>query len=93
MCVCVCVCVYTKLIYTHTHTHTHEYIYIYYIIYIYIYIGDCSRGKREGSHFLWLLHRSVGEGATPFPGLHRFTLNPYLIILYVKQRGTKYYIF
>ena len=27
---------------------------------------------------------------TPFPGLHHFTLGPYLIMLSVKQGGTKY---
>ena len=32
-----------------------------------------------------LLHRGVGEGTTPFPGLLHFTLDPYLIMLSVKQ--------
>ena len=31
------------------------------------------------------------EGATPFPGLLHFTLDPYLIKLSVKQGGIKYY--
>ena len=31
------------------------------------------------------------EGATPFPGLLRFTLNTYLILLSVKQGGIKYH--
>ena len=30
-------------------------------------VGDLSRGRREGSHFQYLLHRGVGKGATPFP--------------------------
>ena len=33
----------------------------------------------------------VGEGATPFPGLLHFTLEPYLIMLSVKQGGIKYH--
>ena len=35
--------------------------------------------------------RCVGEGATPFPGLLHFTLEPYLIMLSVKQGGIKYH--
>ena len=31
--------------------------------------------------FQKLLHRSVGEGATPFPGLLHFALDPLLIVL------------
>ena len=34
-----------------------------------------------------LLHRGVGEGATPFPGLLHFTLDPYLIVLSVNIKG------
>ena len=37
------------------------------------------------------LHQGVGEGTTPFPGLLHFTLEPYLIMLGVKQGGIKYY--
>ena len=35
--------------------------------------------------------RVVGEGATPFPGLLHFTLDPYLKMLSVKQDGIKYH--
>ena len=35
----------------------------------------------------------MGEGATPFPGLFHFTLDPYLIMLRVKQGGIKYHFF
>ena len=31
------------------------------------------------------------EGATPFPVFIHFTLNPYLIMLTVKQGGVKYH--
>ena len=34
--------------------------------------------------FSILLYQGAGEGATPFPGLLHFTLDPYLIILGVK---------
>ena len=54
-------------------------------------VGDHSRGWPEGSLFNSLLHEGVGEGATPFPGLLHFTLDPYLIMLSVKQRGIKYH--
>ena len=43
-------------------------------------VGDHSRGWPEGSLFDSLLHQGVREGATPFPGLLHFTLDPYLII-------------
>ena len=52
---------------------------------------DHSGGWPEGSLFDSLLHQGVGEGATPFPGLLHFTLNPYLIMLSVKQGGIKYH--
>ena len=42
------------------------------------------------SHQLYL-HRSVGEDATPFPGLLCFTLDPYFIMLSVKQGFIKYH--
>ena len=35
----------------------------------------------------------VGEGVTPFPGLLHFTLDPFLIMLSVKQGGIKYHFF
>ena len=54
-------------------------------------VGDHSRGGPEGSLFDSLLHQGVGEGATPFPGLLHFTLDPYLIMLSVKQGGIKYH--
>ena len=34
---------------------------------------------------------TVREGVTPFPELHYFTLDMYLILLSVKQGGIKYY--
>ena len=37
------------------------------------------------------LHRGVGEGATPSPGLLHFTLDTYLTMLSVKQGGIKYH--
>ena len=41
--------------------------------------------------FQWLLHRGVGDGAIPFPGLLHFTLDSYLIMLSVKQGGIKHH--
>ena len=37
--------------------------------------------------------QGVVEGATPFPGLLHFTLDPYLIMLSVKQGDIKYHFF
>ena len=54
-------------------------------------VGDHSRRWPEGSLFDSLLHQGVGEGATPFPRLLHFTLDPYLIMLRVKQGGIKYH--
>ena len=41
--------------------------------------------------FQQLLHRGVREGATPFPRLRLFTLDPYLIMLSDKQGCIKYH--
>ena len=41
--------------------------------------------------FLIATTRGVGEGATPSPGFFHFTLDPYLIMLSVKQGGIKYH--
>ena len=60
------------------------------VIYNKVKVGDHSRGWPEGSLFDSLLHQGVGEGATPLPGLLHFTLDPYLIMLSVKQGGIKY---
>ena len=54
-------------------------------------VGVHSRGWPEGSLFDSLLHQGVREGATPFSGLLHFTLDPYLIMLSVKQGGIKYH--
>ena len=64
-------------------------IYIY--IYIYIYNLETLVKVTQRLPFQWLLHRGVGEGATPFPGLFHFTVDPYLITLSVKQGGIKYH--
>ena len=40
---------------------------------------------------LFSIHQGIGEDATPFPGLLHFTLDPYLIMLSVKQAGIKYH--
>ena len=37
------------------------------------------------------IKEGVGEGATSFPGLLHFNLNPYLIILKVEQGAIKYH--
>ena len=62
-----------------------------YVILLKSKVGDHSRGWPEGSLFDSLLHQGVGEGATPFPGLLHFTLDPYLTMLSVKQGGIKYH--
>ena len=54
-------------------------------------LSPFSRGWPEGFHFDSLLHQGVGEGTTPFPGLLYFTLDPYLIMLSVKQGSFKYH--
>ena len=41
--------------------------------------------------FQQLLHQGVGEGATSFPGLLHFALEPYLIMVSVKQGSIKYH--
>ena len=53
-------------------------------------VGELNRGWSEDS-LCNGYHRGVGEGATPCPGLLHFTLEPYLIMLSVKQGGIKYH--
>ena len=53
-------------------------------------VGDCSRGWPEGSFFDSYYTKVLG-GATLFPRLLNFTLDPYLIMLSVKQGGIKYH--
>ena len=52
-------------------------------------VGERSRGPPEGSLFDSNTP-GVEEGTTPFLGLLHFILDPYLIILCVKQGGIKY---
>ena len=70
-----------------------SYVCIYLSIYLKLFmsmyfVGDDNRERSDSSRFL---HRSVGEGASPFPRLLHFTLDLYLIMLSVKQGGIKYY--
>ena len=53
-------------------------------------VGDLSGGWTERS-LLELLQRGVVESATLFTGLLHFTLDPYPMMLSVKQGGIKYY--
>ena len=46
-------------------------------------VGNRCRGRPEGS--LFISNYTVGEGATPFPGLLHFTFDMYLVSLSVKQ--------
>ena len=57
---------------------------------LYISWRPLSRATRR-IPFQWLLHRGLGEDATPFPGLLHFTHDTYLILLSVKQGGIKYH--
>ena len=69
-------------------------IYIYIYIYIYkvkVKLVTLVEGDPEGSLFQSLLHRGVGEGATPFPELLHFTLDLNLIMLSAMQGGIKYH--
>ena len=52
-------------------------------------VGDLSPGWPKGSLFDSYYTKVYG-GATPFPGLIYFTLDPYLIMLSVNQGGIKY---
>ena len=47
-------------------------------------VGDAKAPFSIASTLMW------GKGATLFPGLLHFTLDPYLIMLSVKQGGIKY---
>ena len=54
-------------------------------------VGDCRRGQLECSLFNSYYTKVVGEGTTPFPWLLHFTLDPYLIMLSIKQGSLKYH--
>ena len=93
VCVCVCVCVryiYTCEVYIYIYIYKHLFmwgIYIYTcVIYIYIYIymskvGDCC----------WNWHKSYIFDSY-YTGLLHFTLDPYLIMLSVKQGDIKNHV-
>ena len=54
----------------------------------------CPSSVVEGdpeAPFFYNHYSDVGEGATPFPRLLHFTLDPYLIMLSVKQGGIKHH--
>ena len=53
-------------------------------------IGDLNRGWHQVSLFD-RYYRKVGPSATSFPGLLHLALDPYLIMLSVKQRGIKHH--
>ena len=40
-----------------------------------------------------LLHWGINQGATPFPGVLHFALDPYLIMLSITVGGSNYHIF
>ena len=50
-------------------------------------VDDRSRERLEGSHFN--SYYTKVKGAIPFPGFLHFTLDMYIIILSVNQRGIK----
>ena len=53
-------------------------------------VSDGSRGHPDGSLFnSYYTKVRGGGGATPFPGLLHFILDPYLIMLSVKQKVIK----
>ena len=61
---------------------------------IYTYISKVAtvvEGDPKGPFPIATTPRCRGWGATPFPGLHHFTLDPYLIMLSVKQGDIKYH--
>ncbi len=63
-------------------------------IYIYIYINKLAtlvEGDPKAPFSIATTGVGVGEGGTPFPGLLHFTLDPYLIMLSVKQGSIKYH--
>ena len=57
--------------------------------YLYILVGNYCRGRPKRLPFQKL--RGIGEAATHFPELLSFTLDPYLIMLDVKQERIKYH--
>ena len=62
-------------------------------VYIYIYMFDiCSREWPEGS-FFYSNYTGVGKSTTLFPGLHRFTLDPYLLVLSEEASSTIFWVF
>ena len=72
----------------HTHTHTHIYIYIYTIEFNKL--ATIIEGDPKAPFSIATTPRCRGRRYI-FPGLLHFTLDPYLIILSVMQRGIKYH--
>ena len=71
-------------VHTHTHTHTH--------IYIYIYIGWLTvvKGNPKGPFSIATTQRCSG-GRSSFLWIFPLSVNPYLIMLSVKQGSVKYH--
>ena len=66
-------------------------IYIYYLcVFVCIYIKLATLVKANLKAPFSVVHWGIGEGATLFPGLLHFTLDPFLIMLSFKQSGIKY---
>ena len=80
------------------HTVNQLYIWYYNLIHNWVFPGCISKvrlatvveGNRKAP-FSIATTQGVGEGATPFPGLLHVTLDPYLIMLSVKQRDIEYH--
>ena len=81
-------------IHAHTHTHTHKqaniHIHTHTYTRTYIKLATIFEGDPKGP-FSIASTKDVEEGASLFPGLPHFTLDPYLIMLSVKQGGIKYH--
>ena len=54
-------------------------------------VDDLSQKVTRRLPFQYLQHQSAGEDATSFPGLPRFALDLYLMIMSIKQVDTKYH--
>ena len=95
MCVCVCVCVCVSLCVYNIYTNACVYnIYIYMCVCVFAWKSLCVlyivEGNPKAPFSIATTPRCTG-GRYSFPGLLYFTLDPYLIMLSVKQGGIKYH--
>ena len=76
---------------TSTSVHRHTKFLLNPVSYNFFFFGSTVVEGEQKAPFSIATTQRCTEDANPFPGLHHFTLDTYLILLSVKQGGIKYH--